>query len=89
MLQQNTDSSVPRKERVLLALALFAPVFVVLSAAFHDLRLTFSVAAAVLALDGYVAGKRRLHVIVQAALWAASLASAAAVLLIGASLHHG
>lgn len=89
MLQQNTDPSALRKKQVLLTIALFAPVFIALSVVFHDLRLTFILTSLVLALDAYVARKRRLHVSVQVALWAGSLVSAAAVLFIGASLHHG
>ena len=89
MLQQIADSSGLRKEQVLPIIALFAPAFIAISVAFHDLRLTFILAALVFAFDAYVARKRRLHIGVQVALWTVSLASAAAVLLVGASLHHG
>ncbi len=64
MSRQSTQpqQTAPRPhDRWLVTVCLFAPVLIALSITLRDLRVTFALASAVLALDAYVARKRRLH----------------------------
>jgi lysylphosphatidylglycerol synthetase-like protein (DUF2156 family) len=53
----------------------------------HDLRVTFAAMAIMLAVTAVIARIRGLSLIVQIALWAGALGSAASIFIIGAHLH--
>ena len=83
-----TETAPQDQRRWIAALPIFAVILIPLASIAGDLRITFAASSGVFAIQAVVARRKRgLGKTVQAALWIAALAFAAASLFFGRRLH--
>ena len=87
MLPLSPSPAAKPAPRWLLAVPLCTMMLVPLANLTHDLRVTLATMAVALAINAIVLRIRGLSLIVQIALWAGALASAACIFFVGAHLH--